>query len=526
MQHVIRKQIIELRLQKNLNAFRLQHKISQDYWDTVCPALSDIFDSYTHQNEVINLDKLEIDLGVINNKSIYESSWVQNISEKISQALRSQLLHTGRTVNANRKSLNLNIFQQWLFYIEHGYFPWNTTTIDQNWEKSIIKTLESNPVEGVLFFNLIKRSPQLVLRIVMQHNPWFLSKLVELISSKEQSKLVGLVENISKQFKQVESLQSPFSRNIERSANIEIWNLIIRASLENPMYVSPVQFLNAMLIGGKALITPEQLPDEMGFGLSPILNDIEILLRQLEIFMPNSDASEVALQQLKSQHADFQKQLRKKGKSPNGEPANPQGHSRNLMQNFETSLGNIDKLIDNDLEEQSYFEIIDKDGIFVSNAGVVLLHPFLTAFYGYIDLMEGSDFHSLEQRQKAVVLLYYMVTGDTLAPEFELTIFKLLCAYPANLPIDTISNFSEQEISECETLLSTVIERWEVLKGSSLDALREDFLQRGGHLYRKNDRICLRIEQRSIDVLLDYIPWTLSMIKLPWMKELLYVEWR
>jgi hypothetical protein len=65
-----------------------------------------------------------------------------------------------------------------------------------------------------------------------------------------------------------------------------------------------------------------------------------------------------------------------------------------------------------------------------------------------------------------------------------------------------------------------------MLKGTSIDGLRETFLQRNGKLFTKNDNLALQIEQSSIDMLLDHLPWNLGIIKLPWMKDLLKVEWR
>ena len=60
----------------------------------------------------------------------------------------------------------------------------------------------------------------------------------------------------------------------------------------------------------------------------------------------------------------------------------------------------------------------------------------------------------------------------------------------------------------------------------AVEALREGFLQRVGKLVNRNDRLVLFMETSAIDVLLDYLPWNLSIIKLPWLKDLLYVEWR
>jgi hypothetical protein len=51
-------------------------------------------------------------------------------------------------------------------------------------------------------------------------------------------------------------------------------------------------------------------------------------------------------------------------------------------------------------------------------------------------------------------------------------------------------------------------------------------LLRPGKLIRKEDGDwLLQVESRTFDVLLEHLPWGISMIKLPWMKKMLWVEW-
>ena len=35
----------------------------------------------------------------------------------------------------------------------------------------------------------------------------------------------------------------------------------------------------------------------------------------------------------------------------------------------------------------------------------------------------------------------------------------------------------------------------------------------------------LRVERETYDVVLDHLPWSAAFIKLPWMDDLLRVEW-
>lgn len=166
------------------------------------------------------------------------------------------------------------------------------------------------------------------------------------------------------------------------------------------------------------------------------------------------------------------------------------------------------------------------NGIYINQAGLVLLHPFLTNYFRAVGLVEENAFCHDLARQTAMYLLHYLATGQTSAPEYELVLPKLLCGWPLNEAISPDIYLPEEALSEAEDLLQTVINYWEALKNTSPDGLREGFLQREGKLtHTGNQQWKLQVEQVAIDVLLSRLPWGISMVKLPWMDELLTVEW-
>jgi hypothetical protein len=65
-----------------------------------------------------------------------------------------------------------------------------------------------------------------------------------------------------------------------------------------------------------------------------------------------------------------------------------------------------------------------------------------------------------------------------------------------------------------------------ILNNTSIEGLRDGFLKRKGKINIHADRIKILVEKGSIDMLLDYLPWNLSHIKLPWLKHIIQVEWR
>jgi hypothetical protein len=102
---------------------------------------------------------------------------------------------------------------------------------------------------------------------------------------------------------------------------------------------------------------------------------------------------------------------------------------------------------------------------------------------------------------------------------------KILCAFSLEEPID-LPGLSTEYLQEANDLLEAAIAQWSILKNTSASGLREGFLQRNGKLFTKNGNLWLQVEKHSIDILLDYLPWNLGIIKLPWLKDMLRVEWR
>ena len=161
------------------------------------------------------------------------------------------------------------------------------------------------------------------------------------------------------------------------------------------------------------------------------------------------------------------------------------------------------------------------DGIYLNQAGLVLLHPFLPLFF------EVASGERLNSPERALCLLHYLATGQGVAREYDLVLGKILCGIPLETPVESACELSDVDIEESEGLLKAVIKHWEALRSTSCDGLRGTFLLRPGKVSLREDGAwLLQVESRTCDILLDRLPWGYSPIKLPWMETLLWVEWR
>ena len=130
-----------------------------------------------------------------------------------------------------------------------------------------------------------------------------------------------------------------------------------------------------------------------------------------------------------------------------------------------------------------------------------------------------------EKRDLAVHLLHYVATKNEQPSEHELVFEKYLCHIPVNQPINKFVNLTSEQKNSCDDLLHAVLKHWSALRTNSIDALRSEFLLRQGKLTINKERHRLFIQRNTQDILLDTLPWNLHLVKLPWKKQLLYVEW-
>ncbi|MED5612361.1 contractile injection system tape measure protein [Janthinobacterium sp. P210005] len=166
----------------------------------------------------------------------------------------------------------------------------------------------------------------------------------------------------------------------------------------------------------------------------------------------------------------------------------------------------------------------------IGNAGLALLHPFLPAMFQRLDLLatggDGRPQLRGEHGARAVHLLQYLVDGRSDAPEQEqaLSLNKLLCGLPLDFPAPPV-DLGQDELTLCDQLLHAVIVNWPASGSVSITALRATFLQRAGRLQWRGADAALAVQRKTVDVLMHQLPWSMGIIRHPWMRQPLHVTW-
>lgn len=428
MKHVIRKQLISLQLAAGQDAFTVQQRAKDYFYDHIAPALDKVLTELSPPGEMISLDRIEIDLGDLGWKNEELIADRDHIYRVLKESFADRLSAVS-SVQQNKvspvtvSSLWAHACGQWLYYMENGVLPWALQHTRDEWLEQVLHQLAIDHASVEKIKDRIKYNHWFLSRVVQDHTEQYLQQLAGVITAQPQPGLMNEIEALARQ------PQLP-PQEYQRIKN-KLWSAAL------------LQFAT-----GKTTFKPEETP----------------------LHLPL------------------------KGKSATIREADPP---------------------------------LLKEGIFCAFAGVVLLHPFFKHLFNHLSLLENGLFPNDAARAKAVQLIYYIATGKTAAKDHELVVAKTLCDMPLwKVLEETTYELTELEKQEAANMMQAAIAQWSLIQNTSIEALREGFLSRKGKIFQEQNTITFTLETSGIDVLLDHLPWNLSIIKFPWIDHLIRVEWR
>jgi hypothetical protein len=204
------------------------------------------------------------------------------------------------------------------------------------------------------------------------------------------------------------------------------------------------------------------------------------------------------------------------------------------MSNFLSSLKRNYANFKNQLSEELFLkeeeggleEENETDSIVIQNAGLIILWPFFFRLFDKCGFIIDKEFKDEESLQKGILLTQYLVTGSSEFNENELVLNKILCGAPQFMNVDVTLEVDEVYLDLCESLLKGVLKNWEKLSNSSVQTLRETFLIREGILRPVELDYKLNVIKGTFDMLIETIPWNISIIQTTFMKNKINVDWK
>lgn len=513
-------------------------------------------------NHTFIIDKIELDLGNINCNDIenaleqlIENEFIKVIKDKsLSSEFNEELTFSKQnTIKSERqlenKSPDSRIIEAMIFFFRNGYFPWwisyeeiheipisfihNISCADKSKTLQLLECLEAN-VSFERMYSLYE-----IEQIIL-----ILSNIISVLYNTQS--ISGISNSIQKNIKQA----SVSNTNFQIETITQVFNALEKSSLDikalsaihtdivkeffRQLYASVNSYANIIDLIREAMNL--LLKYFRNFSAFPFERFIKLFLIQIDLSVKDSSLKFGITQMLNT----YQKNIE----------SDTQIFESNSCFENENELSNTDYKFPNAIISENINDYIEdtkinfnlnskteeydkniqrkyssEDDIYISNAGLVLLFPYITNFFRVLKLIAENKFVSIQTTHKAVHLLDYLVYKEINTHEFNTPLNKIVCGLSVSHPLDPEIALNESEKKECDELLKAVVNNWTALKNTTTEGLRNAFLRRNGVILLKDDNLILRVERKSIDILIDNIPWSFNTIKFPWMNKILYVEW-
>ena len=578
--HVIKKQILELELSSKNGAFELQNQIGKIYRDKIVPLIDTYCSQFSSPDAIDRINRLELDIGKIDINNL-EQDLIQKVEAQIKQQLskkikpsnlfssspkrspdstsdsnfqkrspdstsdsnfqkrsrdstsdsNSQERSQPTTSNSNspkrsrdttsdsnspkrspdstsdsnsqqrspdstsdsnsqqRSPDSTSDLETISYFIQTGTLPWYAEKLSkQELDKCFDRLIETYPDQVKRLLVVFFKEQNYLKRIIYQFADATLIKITKLFSVK----LAKFITNYNQEIQQILSQVDNYKHISVAKSRLQRWQgILLSFTFNQNTQFEPNQFVKENLL---------HLSTSFSLNYTSLINDIT---KTVERIQKENKAT------FKSQLPKIISQIQVEISQPNTDQEKP--------------LSTQTQLPDSQDIQSDPFS--DADEIYINNSGLILLWPFYKQLFTKIGLLQKNNFIDTNAAQKAVLILQYLVDGNTEIPESNLPLNKILCGIDISEPIETSLNISDAEIEECETLLAAAIANWSILKNTSIDGLRKTFLQRNGILRIRHGSWLLQVERQTYDILLDKIPWSIRVIKLSWIDEILYVEW-
>ena len=478
MTHLINRLQFQVQYSEEAQAFNLRQNFAVTFQEQIIEAVDVICSKYVSEEEWLRIDKLEINLGHftphafdVNFPALFKNKFEKELKQKLSGISPAQ----------KKASLQISKAELFQYFLRNGTLPSWADGAEVNLDEISVDILLHQPEGMSRFFYKNRFRANVWKRVAFQLNEEAKALIVSLIEELKNAKAVF--------------------KTLLQEVMLSIKEKTGRAPAGYDMPIDDIIIKNAHAIF--------QHPEDKAKLWSIAEENAE------NIFTKHAA---LALQIIQDQKALLANQENNESKY-NSQGSKPQWETG--IEAF--PLGHV---LDNEIIYSGSAEENSKEErYFVKHSGIVLLALFLKPFFINLGLLDNTEWKNKEAQHKAIHLLKYLSTGQQKIPEYNLTLEKIICGVAIDEPIPINVVLSDVEMKEAEMLLGSVIEHWKALKNTSVNGLREGFVKRDGSLKKQENGWLLQVERKTLDVLIDSIPWGYSTIIFPWNPYHLFVEW-
>ncbi|MCB0564808.1 MAG: hypothetical protein KDD01_10575 [Phaeodactylibacter sp.] len=518
--HIIHRQNIGLDLRLRRGEHEVQNEVAHMLRHEVLPRLESLFDTLVKDGQILRIDKLEVDLGDFTTDR-YQKEFPERVVEEVKSQLEQHVQAAFEVDTRERQFLSgaQSMAEALRHFLATGALPWwIPMEKGRNFEATVVEALKKEPAAFRRQLAPLVENRQAVRRLSRQFSDTAIEAMIATFSPT-LARPVQWLENILS-----ETARSPaVLTELEARHPVIVREAVLRQvlrSLGREVGLKTVlkEIVKEAILDipspHRAALLPElarKIEKQGAKEITPVLV-LEALLQYIRQWPVAHEGGAEKTEQKKDQ-----KQTIGQTKEPKPSSAPETGPAAGAEEEKKPAE-----------TKRPEAALSEQEALFIGNAGLVLLAPYLELFFEELELQSSGQFRNEAVQERAVHLLQYLATGAEQPPEYELPLNKLLCGLPLDHPIEKHLGLEEKEKAEARQLLEAVIRNWPPLSGTSVEGLQQAFLQRDGKLYFDEyaDNWILKVEPKTEDILLDRLPWGFGVVKLPWMAHLLQVEWR
>ncbi len=572
--HIIKRQVLDIHTDVRENAYQVQDRVKELYYEKMLPMIEEACNAYNTGGEIIRLDQFTLDLGEVDLKNMdrqITTMLKEKIYEELSKVVHEAEHQSGSKVKVERVPVDASDLELVQHFLTTGTLPWWKKEITPAALEEVFTKQITTKVEAIRSFLYQHRKYAAVMqRITSQFSEGVTRQLEQQLLSGNyttyavtKTSLQTIVKKLVAQEVIAPGVERVFMQMLLQKV-VEIPQEIVQEQVMLNVLVQEVQQLGGMsrseaihaiakvvkLLPKKALkqITPslqETIKNWAAAATTSLPTKVRAKEKAATDDPQTTTEQETTTSSLKDKIAEKRQEAEKKAASEVKEAQNEQEEQKASLEkeattaeesqatDTTTSVEHPEQTAQEAAKEhleirkrlQSEFKLKSVDETYVKNAGLVLLWNYIPFYFKHLELVKDGAFVSEAAQHRAVHLLQYIATGNTAAPEYDLSLNKLLCGLDVEDPIEEGIQMTAAEKEEADNMMQTVIDHWGGLGKASPIALQQSFLQREGLLSKDQESWLLRVEDSTIDILLDKLPWSFSIVSLQWMKHPIYVEW-
>jgi hypothetical protein len=489
--HRIQRQIVELTIDASSEGPAVYQALARPFWDRAVPELEHVFDQAAGPDELLQVERLELDLGTMGG-----GEWVSEFRRRLVAELTRTLAQFTATSEPGEDGCGqrqpAEAWRLFQFFLVHGRLPWWAAAPPQRWNVVLAKLTDAD---------------WSALQETVVSDPRVLSRLVYSVDDELLERAIAVWSGVPAAARVLELLapERPAS-HAPREWRRGFWTLVLewianggfRSPRGGPHLVRELMILRAMCGSDSGLPRPVRrtLDDARlrGDRTRPIedgdlpepwrawwLSEDDVVVFDRSVTDP--PAAEVEPPGRASMGAP------KPARAPQKRRSEP-----------------------------------EDEAIYLPGAGAILVHPFLEQLFHDRGLLERRSFCGLGARHRAVHLIGYLTFGRMDVAEYELVLPKALCGVELDEPLEPML-LEDDDLAACDALVRAVLEHWTALRGTSPQWLREQFFLREGKLERVDAGWLLTIERHAQDVLLARLPWGFGVVAPAWLEARIFVRW-